>query len=185
MLTIGIRRILSGPIRNPSDHWFDSGRCRLLVGSEVADIIHEPLELARPGCCTHACSLHSGYHWPLSVLWEAQGVPTEIAMAAIIKLTRHAAHCVAVSGFLCSALDDTRAVYGCDSCRTTECSECVQLLTAVPRVATPLARDSVVLTTLVSLPIMIGLGFAVSRRSRRPSGDRSRLLIPNSTTTGT
>ena len=153
------RRILSGPIRNP-----------LIIGSilgvvvswwnlELPDIIHEPLDLlGQAGVPTLLFAL--GLSLASQRLWEAREFRREIAVAAIIKL------CVMpliswLLGVFVFSLDD-HALFTVVILAALPSAQNVLNYSQRYHVATPLARDSVVLTTVVSLPIMIGLALLLA-----------------------
>jgi len=157
--SLSIRRILSGPIRNP-----------LIIGSMLGvlvswsqitlpDIVHEPLELlGQAAVPTLLFAL--GLSLASQRLWEAQEYRVEITVAAIIKLT-----VMPLIAWLLGVFVFALEPYALFT---------VVILAALPSaqnvfnysqrygVATPLARDSVVLTTLVSLPILMGLAFLLA-----------------------
>ena len=153
------RRILSGPIRNP-----------LIIGSilgvvvswwdlELPDIIHEPLDLlGQAAVPTLLFAL--GLSLASQRLWEAREFRREIAMAAIIKLSVMPLIAWLLGVFVFS-LDD-HALFTVVILAALPSAQNVFNYSQRYHVATPLARDSVVLTTLVSLPIMIGLALLLA-----------------------
>lgn len=157
--SLSARRILSGPIRNP-----------LIIGSilgvvvswwdlELPDIIHEPLDLlGQAAVPTLLFAL--GLSLASQRLWEAREFRREIAVAAIIKLS--VMPLIAwLLGVFVFALDD-QALFTVVILAALPSAQNVFNYSQRYHVATPLARDSVVLTTLVSLPIMIGLAFLLA-----------------------
>lgn len=157
--SLSARRILSGPIRNP-----------LIIGSilgvvvswwnlELPDIIHEPLDLlGQAAVPTLLFAL--GLSLASQRLWEAREFRREIAMAAIIKLS--VMPLIAwLLGVLVFSLDD-HALFTVVILAALPSAQNVFNYSQRYHVATPLARDSVVLTTLVSLPIMIGLALLLA-----------------------
>jgi len=153
------RRILSGPIRNP-----------LIIGSilgvvvswwdlELPDIIHEPLDLlGQAAVPTLLFAL--GLSLASQRLWEAREFRREIAVAAIIKLIVMPLIAWLLGVFVFS-LDD-HALFTVVILAALPSAQNVFNYSQRYHVATPLARDSVVLTTLVSLPIMIGLALLLA-----------------------
>jgi malonate transporter len=153
------RRILSGPIRNP-----------LIIGSilgvvvswwdlELPDIIHEPLDLlGQAAVPTLLFAL--GLSLASQRLWEAREFRREIAVAAIIKLSVMPLIAWLLGVFVFS-LDD-HALFTVVILAALPSAQNVFNYSQRYHVATPLARDSVVLTTLVSLPIMIGLALLLA-----------------------
>jgi predicted permease len=129
--SLSVRRILSGPIRNP-----------LIIGSMLGvlvswsqitlpDIVHEPLELlGQAAVPTLLFAL--GLSLASQRLWEAQEYREPHALFTVVIL---------------AALPSAQNVFN---------------YSQRYGVATPLARDSVVLTTLVSLPILMGLAFLLA-----------------------
>jgi len=157
--SLSARRILSGPIRNP-----------LIIGSilgvvvswwdlELPDIIHEPLDLlGQAAVPTLLFAL--GLSLASQRLWEAREFRREIAMAAIIKLSVMPLIAWLLGVFVFS-LDD-HALFTVVILAALPSAQNVFNYSQRYHVATPLARDSVVLTTLVSLPIMIGLALLLA-----------------------
>lgn len=157
--SLSARRILSGPIRNP-----------LIIGSilgvvfswwdlEVPDIIHEPLDLlGQAAVPTLLFAL--GLSLASQRLWEAREFRREIAMAAIIKLSVMPLIAWLLGVFVFS-LDD-HALFTVVILAALPSAQNVFNYSQRYHVATPLARDTVVLTTLVSLPIMIGLALLLA-----------------------
>jgi malonate transporter len=157
--SLSARRILSGPIRNP-----------LIIGSilgvvvswwdlELPDIIHEPLDLlGQAAVPTLLFAL--GLSLASQRLWEAREFRREIAMAAIIKLSVMPLIAWLLGVFVFS-LDD-QALFTVVILAALPSAQNVFNYSQRYHVATPLARDSVVLTTLVSLPIMIGLALLLA-----------------------
>ena len=157
--SLSARRILSGPIRNP-----------LIIGSilgvvvswwdlELPDIIHEPLHLlGQAAVPTLLFAL--GLSLASQRLWEAREFRREIAMAAIIKLSVMPLIAWLLGVFVFS-LDD-HALFTVVILAALPSAQNVFNYSQRYHVATPLARDSVVLTTLVSLPIMIGLALLLA-----------------------
>ena len=153
------RRILSGPIRNP-----------LIIGSilgvvvswwdlELPDIIHEPLDLlGQAAVPTLLFAL--GLSLASQRLWEAREFRREIAVAAIIKLSVMPLIAWLLGVFVFS-LDD-HALFTVVILAALPSAQNVFNYSQRYHVATPLARDSVVLTTLVSLPVMIGLALLLA-----------------------
>lgn len=152
--SLSARRILSGPVRNP-----------LIIGSilgvmvswweiELPDIVHEPLDLlGQAAVPTLLFAL--GLSLASQRLWEAKEYRAEITLAALIKL------CVMpliawLLGVFVFALDD-HALFTVVILAALPSAQNVFNYSQRYAVATPLARDSVVLTTVVSLPIMMGL----------------------------
>ena len=157
--SLSARRILSGPIRNP-----------LIIGSilgvvvswwdlELPDIIHEPLDLlGQAAVPTLLFAL--GLSLASQRLWEAREFRREIAVAAIIKLS--VMPLIAwLLGVWVFSLDD-HALFTVVILAALPSAQNVFNYSQRYHVATPLARDSVVLTTLVSLPIMIGLALLLA-----------------------
>jgi len=157
--SLSARRILSGPIRNP-----------LIIGSilgvvvswwdlKLPDIIHEPLDLlGQAAVPTLLFAL--GLSLASQRLWEAREFRREITVAAIIKL------CVMpliawLLGVFVFSLDD-HALFTVVILAALPSAQNVFNYSQRYHVATPLARDSVVLTTVVSLPIMIGLALLLA-----------------------
>ena len=157
--SLSARRILSGPIRNP-----------LIIGSilgvvvswwnlELPDIIHEPLDLlGQAAVPTLLFAL--GLSLASQRLWEAREFRREIAVAAIIKLSVMPLIAWLLGVFVFS-LDD-HALFTVVILAALPSAQNVFNYSQRYHVATPLARDSVVLTTLVSLPIMIGLALLLA-----------------------
>lgn len=157
--SLSARRILSGPIRNP-----------LIIGSilgvvvswwnlDLPDIIHEPLDLlGQAAVPTLLFAL--GLSLASQRLWEAREFRREIAMAAIIKLSVMPLIAWLLGVFVFS-LDD-HALFTVVILAALPSAQNVFNYSQRYHVATPLARDSVVLTTLVSLPIMIGLALLLA-----------------------
>jgi predicted permease len=157
--SLSARRILSGPIRNP-----------LIIGSilgvvvswwdlKLPDIIHEPLDLlGQAAVPTLLFAL--GLSLASQRLWEAREFRREIAMAAIIKLSVMPLIAWLLGVFVFS-LDD-HALFTVVILAALPSAQNVFNYSQRYHVATPLARDSVVLTTLVSLPIMIGLALLLA-----------------------
>ncbi len=157
--SLSARRILSGPIRNP-----------LIIGSilgvvvswwdlELPDIIHEPLDLlGQAAVPTLLFAL--GLSLASQRLWEAREFRREIAMAAIIKLSVMPLIAWLLGVFVFS-LDD-HALFTVVILAALPSAQNVFNYSQRYHVATPLARDSVVLTTVVSLPIMIGLALLLA-----------------------
>ena len=157
--SLSARRILSGPIRNP-----------LIIGSilgvvvswwdiALPDIIHEPLDLlGQAAVPTLLFAL--GLSLASQRLWEAREFRREIAMAAIIKLSVMPLIAWLLGVFVFS-LDD-HALFTVVILAALPSAQNVFNYSQRYHVATPLARDSVVLTTLVSLPIMIGLALLLA-----------------------
>ena len=157
--SLSVRRILSGPIRNP-----------LIIGSMLGvlvswsqitlpDIVHEPLELlGQAAVPTLLFAL--GLSLASQRLWEAQEYRVEITVAAIIKLT--------VMPFIAWLLGvfvfalEPHALFTVVILAALPSAQNVFNYSQRYGVATPLARDSVVLTTLVSLPILMGLAFLLA-----------------------
>ena len=157
--SLSARRILSGPIRNP-----------LIIGSilgvvvswwdlELPDIIHEPLDLlGQAAVPTLLFAL--GLSLASQRLWEAREFRREIAVAALIKLSVMPLIAWLLGVFVFS-LDD-QALFTVVILAALPSAQNVFNYSQRYHVATPLARDSVVLTTLVSLPIMIGLALLLA-----------------------
>ena len=157
--SLSARRILSGPIRNP-----------LIIGSilgvvvswwnlELPDIIHEPLDLlGQAAVPTLLFAL--GLSLASQRLWEAREFRREIAVAAIVKLSVMPLIAWLLGVFVFS-LDD-HALFTVVILAALPSAQNVFNYSQRYHVATPLARDSVVLTTLVSLPIMIGLALLLA-----------------------
>lgn len=157
--SLSARRILSGPIRNP-----------LIIGSilgvvvswwdlELPDIIHEPLDLlGQAAVPTLLFAL--GLSLASQRLWEAREFRREIAVAAVIKLSVMPLIAWLLGVFVFS-LDD-HALFTVVILAALPSAQNVFNYSQRYHVATPLARDSVVLTTLVSLPIMIGLALLLA-----------------------
>jgi predicted permease len=157
--SVSIRRILSGPIRNPLIIGSMLGVLVSWLDVRVPAIIHEPLALlGQAAVPTLLFAL--GLSLAAQRLWEAREYRLEISVAAGIKLLvmpliawllgvfvfdlgQHALFTVVILAALPSAQNvfNYSQRYG---------------------IATPLARDSVVLTTLVSLPIMMGLALVLA-----------------------
>jgi hypothetical protein len=157
--SLSARRILSGPIRNPLIigsilgvvvSWWDLG---------LPDIIHEPLDLlGQAAVPTLLFAL--GLSLASQRLWEAREFRREIAVAAIIKLSVMPLIAWLLGVFVFS-LDD-HALFTVVILAALPSAQNVFNYSQRYHVATPLARDSVVLTTLVSLPIMIGLALLLA-----------------------
>ena len=157
--SVSLRRILSGPIRNP-----------LIIGSMLGvlvswwdvplpDIVHEPLELlGQAAVPTLLFAL--GLSLASQRLWEAQEYRSEITVAAFIKL--------AVMPFIAWLLGvfvfalDENALFTVVILAALPSAQNVFNYSQRYGVATPLARDSVVLTTIISLPIMMGLALLLA-----------------------
>ena len=157
--SLSARRILSGPIRNP----LIIGSIRGVVVSwwdlELPDIIHEPLDLlGQAAVPTLLFAL--GLSLASQRLWEAREFRREIAVAAIVKLSVMPLIAWLLGVFVFS-LDD-HALFTVVILAALPSAQNVFNYSQRYHVATPLARDSVVLTTLVSLPIMIGLALLLA-----------------------
>jgi malonate transporter len=157
--SLSIRRILSGPIRNP-----------LIIGSMLGvlvswsqitlpDIVHEPLELlGQAAVPTLLFAL--GLSLASQRLWEAQEYRVEITVVAIIKLTVMPLIAWLLGVFVFAL--ETHALFTVVILAALPSAQNVFNYSQRYGVATPLARDSVVLTTLVSLPILMGLAFLLA-----------------------
>jgi len=157
--SLSIRRILSGPIRNP-----------LIIGSMLGvlvswsqitlpDIVHEPLELlGQAAVPTLLFAL--GLSLASQRLWEAQEYRVEITVAAIIKLTVMPLIAWLLAVFVFAL--EPHALFTVVILAALPSAQNVFNYSQRYGVATPLARDSVVLTTLVSLPILMGLAFLLA-----------------------
>ncbi|MDA8887124.1 AEC family transporter [Pontimonas sp.] len=157
--SLSIRRILSGPIRNP-----------LIIGSMLGvlvswsqitlpDIVHEPLELlGQAAVPTLLFAL--GLSLASQRLWEAQEYRVEITVAAIIKLTVMPLIAWLLGVFVFAL--ETHPLFTVVILAALPSAQNVFNYSQRYGVATPLARDSVVLTTLVSLPILMGLAFLLA-----------------------
>jgi predicted permease len=157
--SLSVRRILSGPIRNP-----------LIIGSMLGvlvswsqitlpDIVHEPLELlGQAAVPTLLFAL--GLSLASQRLWEAQEYRVEITVAAIIKLTVMPLIAWLLGVFVFAL--EPHALFTVVILAALPSAQNVFNYSQRYGVATPLARDSVVLTTLVSLPILMGLAFLLA-----------------------
>ena len=157
--SLSARRILSGPIRNP-----------LIIGSmlgvlvswsqvQLPDIVHEPLELlGQAAVPTLLFAL--GLSLASQRLWEAQEYRVEIAVAAIVKLMVMPLIAWLLGVFVFSLAP--HALFTVVILAALPSAQNVFNYSQLYGVATPLARDSVVLTTLLSLPILMGLAFLLA-----------------------
>jgi malonate transporter and related proteins len=157
--SVSLRRIVSGPLRNP-----------LIIGSmlgvvvswwdlELPEIIHEPLSLlGQAAVPTLLFAL--GLSLAAERLWEAREYRGEIALAAVIKLTMMPLIAWLLGVFV-FALGD-QALFTVVILAALPSAQNVFNYSQRYQVATPLARDSVVLTTLVSLPIMMVLALLLA-----------------------
>lgn len=154
--SVSLRRILSGPIRNP-----------LIIGSllgvlvswaevTLPDIVHEPLELlGQAAVPTLLFAL--GLSLASDRLWEAREYRVEITIAAIIKLTVMPLIAWLLGVFV--FVLEPHALFTVVILAALPSAQNVFNFSQRYGVAIPLARDSVVLTTVISLPIMMGLAF--------------------------
>ena len=157
--SVSVRRILSGPIRNP-----------LIIGSllgvlvswwdlSVPDIIHEPLDLlGQAAVPTLLFAL--GLSLASQRVWEAKEYRWEITVSALIKL--------AVMPFVAWLLGvfvfelDAHALFTVVILAALPSAQNVFNYSQRYGVATPLGRDSVVITTLLSLPVLLGLALLLA-----------------------
>ncbi|MEY2900535.1 MAG: hypothetical protein RL247_701 [Actinomycetota bacterium] len=148
------RRIVSGPVRNPLIISSILGVLVSALDVTLPSIVHEPLELV--GAAAVPTLLFAlGLSLSADRLLEARDFRKEIGIAAVIKLVAMplAAWILGVYVFDLGQ----QALFTVVILAALPSAQNVFTYSQRYGIATPLGRDSVVVTTVLSLPVLVGL----------------------------